>query len=115
MKKVEKNIASLTTGIIVAVAIIFSQLFYFQTESHPKKEIKTEQQQKENPEDHLYISVPSTSLPSTAHVELNPNVFFLFEILSERAVSRVTELNFSIPTGQFFRKIFGVTISPNAP
>ena len=115
MKKVEKNIASLTTGIIVALAIIFSQFFYFQAESHSKKETKTEQQQKENSEDQVYISVPSTSLPSSAHVELNPNVFFLFEILFEQEVSEVPELNFTIPTGQFFRKIFGVTISPNAP
>jgi hypothetical protein len=115
MKKAEKNIASLSTGVIVAFAIVFSQLFCFQAESHSKKEAKTEQQQKENPEDDVYISVPSTSLPSTAHVELNPNVFFLFEVLSEREVSEVTQPTFSLPTGQFFRKIFGVTISPNAP
>ena len=117
MKKVEKNIASLTTGIIVALAIIFSQFFYFQAEesSQSKKETKTEQHQKENSEDQVFISVPSTSLPSSAHVELNPNVFFLFEILFEKEVSEVPELTFSIPTGQFFRNIFGVNISPNAP
>ncbi len=115
MKKVEKNMPSLITGIIVALAIIFSQFFYLQTESHSKKETKTEQHQTENSEDQIYISVPSTSLPSYTHVELNPNVFFLFEILFEQEVSEVPELNFPIPTGQFFRKIFGVTISPNAP
>jgi hypothetical protein len=115
MRKIETRIATLTTGIIVVLAIVFSQLFYFQQASHPKKETKTEKQQKENSEDQVYFSVPSTSLPSSTQVELHPNVFFLFEILFEEEVSEVPQFTFSIPSGQFFRTLFGWAISPNAP
>ena len=114
MKKVETRIVTMPMGILLVLAIVFSQPFYYQQASSQKKETKTEQQQKENSEDQVYISIPSTSLPSSAHVELNPNVFFLFEILAEE-ITAVPELNFPIPPGQFFRTLCGATISPNAP
>lgn len=115
MKKAETRILTMTLGILVVLAIAFSQLFCFQQASPLKKETKTEQHQEENSEDQVYFSVPSTSFPSSTFVELNPNVFFLFEILFEEKVSEVPQFNFSIPSGQFFRTLFGWTISPNAP
>jgi hypothetical protein len=46
---------------------------------------------------------------------LNPNVFYLFEILFEDRASDVPALILAIPLGDFFRTIFGLMISPNAP
>jgi len=115
MKKIETRVATMTIGFIVALAIVCSRFFYIQQGSFHKKETKTEQHQKENSDEQVYLSVPSTSLPSSSYVELNPNVFFLFEILFEEELSEIPEFKFSIPSGQFFRMIFGLTISPNAP
>jgi hypothetical protein len=113
MKRDVTKIVTMSMGILVALAIVCSQLFYFQPASVPKKETKTEQQ--ENSDDQVSFSVPSTSLPSSVHVVLNPNVFLLFEILFEENVSKIPELTVAIPLGQFFRTVFGLTISPNAP
>ncbi len=113
----KRRIVTMTTGIAVALAIICSQLFYSQPSSFQKKETKTEQHQQENSDDQdqVYITVPSTSLPSSAYTELNPNVFYLFDILFEESASDVPELILAIPLGEFFRTIFGLIISPNAP
>ena len=114
MKRHETKIVTMALGILVALAIVCSQLFYFQPTSISKKETKTEQHQ-ENSGDQVSFSVPSTSLPSSVHVVLNPDVFLLFEILFEENVSKIPELTVAIPLGQFFRTVFGLTISPNAP
>ena len=105
----------MTTGIAVALAIICSQFFYSLSISLQKKETKTEQHQQESSDDQVYITVPSTSLPSSVYTELNPNVFYLFDILIEESASEVSELILAIPLGEFFRTIFGLIISPNAP
>ena len=115
MTEQRRRIIIMTTGIAVALAIICSQLFYSQQTSLYKKETKTEQHQEDDSDDQVYLSVPSTSLPSSVHTELNPNVFFLFEILLEKSASDVPELIVAIPLSQFFRTIFGLIISPNAP
>ena len=114
MKAKQRRIMTMTTGIAVALAIICSQLFYSQSISL-QKETKTEQHQQESSDDEVYITVPPTSLPSSAHTELNPNVFYLFDILFEESASDVPELILAIPLGEFFRTIFGLIISPNAP
>jgi hypothetical protein len=115
MKRAESRIVPMCMGILVAMAIVCSQLFYFQNVTLQKKETKTEKHQQENSDDQVYFSAPSTSLPSPVHVELNPNVFFLFEILLEGSVSNTPDPVLAIPSGQFFRTIFGLIISPNAP
>ena len=102
-------------GVLVVLGIVSSQIFYLSTGAPPKKLAKTEQHQDENSEEQVYVSVPTSSLPSSTHLELNPNVFLLFEILFEEQLFEIPELNFFSLSGQFFRTIFGVTISPNAP
>jgi hypothetical protein len=105
----------MTMGILVVLGIVLSQVFYFSTEAPQKKQATTEQHQTENSGEQVYFSVPSSSLPSSTHLELNPNVFLLFEILFEEEIFEIPELNFLSLSSQFFRTIFGVTISPNAP
>jgi hypothetical protein len=115
MPEQKRRIVTMTTGIAVALAIICSQLLYSQQKALQKKETKTEQHQDENSDGQVYLTVPSTSLPSSVHTELNPNVFFLFDILLEESASDVPDLILSIPLSEFFRTIFGLIISPNAP
>jgi hypothetical protein len=114
MKAIKMRITTMATGALVAFGIICSHFFYFPSPSPQKEETKTEHQQTDSGEQ-AYFSVPSTSLPSTAHVEINPDVFFLFEFIFERHTLRVPEISVAVPLGQFFRTIFGLTISPNAP
>jgi hypothetical protein len=115
MRKVETRILTMTMGILVVLGIVLSQALYFPRDVAQKKNVETEQRQTEDSDDEIYISVTSTSLPSSTHLELNPNVFLLFEILFEEEAFDTPDLNFFIPSGQFFRTLFGITISPNAP
>jgi hypothetical protein len=114
MKKKATRTITMALGIVVALGVICSQLFYLPQTTPSKKEHQTEQHQSDS-DDQVHFSAPSTSLPSSAHVELNPNVFFLFEILFEENTFQIPQFKISIPLGQFFRTVFGVTISPNAP
>ena len=115
MTEQKRRIITMTTGIAVVLAIICSQLFHPQQKFFEKKEVKTEQQQNENSDDQIYLTVASTSLPSSAHTELDRDAFFLFDILLEERLSDVPELILAIPLSEFFRMIFGLIISPNAP
>jgi hypothetical protein len=115
MKKAEIHFATTAIGVIVALAVIAAQLFHLPQDSVEKKETKTEQSQGEKSDDHVYLSVPTSIAPSTAHVELNPNVFFLFEIIFEKIEVESHVFDVSLPLSQCFRTLFGLAISPNAP
>ena len=115
MIKAKTHIASAAMGVIVALAVIASQLFYPPHQSLQKKETTTEQSEEENSESQLCFSVPSSTVPSSAQVELNPNVFLLFEILFKEKNTESPQFNISIPVSQCFRTLFGLAISPNAP
>lgn len=115
MKRAQTQGITMAIGVIVAVAIVCSQFFYLPQASVSKKDTATEQHETEHSDDDISFSVPSTSLPSSAHVELNPHIFFLFEILYTESVQNVPPFKIAIPLGQFFRTVFGLTISPNAP
>lgn len=95
------------------VALVFFQLFYYQNTDHPKKEVKTEQQGEQQEE--FFISLPSSSLPSSSHVELNQTLIFLFEIVFENEETETRDFNVSLPPNRFFKTLFDGVISPNAP
>lgn len=102
-------------GVIVALAVIVSQLSCFPQTSFQKKETKTEQSPSDESDDQVYFSAHTSTAPSSAHVELNPNVFFLFEIIFEQTELELYDFDVSVPLSQCFRTLFGLAISPNAP
>jgi hypothetical protein len=115
MRNAETRFLTMTMGILVVLGIVLSQVLYSPREVAQKKKVEAEQGQTENSDNEIHVSVTSTSLPSSTHLELNPNVFLLFEILFEEEAFDAPDFNFIIPSGQFFRTLFGITISPNAP
>lgn len=116
MKKEELRFTTTAIGILVALAVIVSQLSYFPQKSFQKKETKTEQNESDESDQQVYFSAPTSTAPSSAHVELNPNVFFLFEIILEQTEELESyDFEISLPSSQCFRTLFGLAISPNAP
>ncbi len=106
----------LIVGVLAVVAIIFSQLFYYQSVEHTKKEVKTEQQQQDHStHDEAFFSVPSTSMPSSTEVELHHKSFLLLEILFEDDEIEVDHKLTIIHLNTFLHTLFSVIISPNAP
>jgi hypothetical protein len=117
MRRLNSQKKTFTTPVALAVMVIlvFCQLFYYHAADYStKKEIKTEQQDDQSQEK-LYISQPSSSLPSSTHVELNQTLIFLFEIVFENKRIEKRDLNVSLPVNRFFKTLFDGVISPNAP
>ncbi|HEY8938418.1 MAG TPA: hypothetical protein VIM65_24530 [Cyclobacteriaceae bacterium] len=115
MRKQRLHTATIIMGLITALVVIFSQVFFFEAARYSKKEVKTEKQEKQKNADDSCISLPSFSQPTSAHVEINTKPFCLFEILFEE--NEQPEVSQSVPLslGKFFQTLFRVIISPNAP
>jgi hypothetical protein len=94
------------------VIVIGSSQFLGTQNLQESKAVKTEQQSEA---DHAsFISLPSFSLPSPVHVQINLDFHCLFEIVFQRSEQQDRPLE--IPSfGQFFVTLFRVIISPNAP
>jgi hypothetical protein len=110
------NTRSLTifVGAFLALAIVFSQLFHFQLNTHSKEKAKTKtEQQEEN--DTYYSVLPSFSIPAPATIELDVESFCLFEIAFEEGSDEKSSLESPQYTSKFFENLFRVIISPNAP
>jgi hypothetical protein len=112
MKRATIRRFTLALGILALVAVVCSQVFVQSTSKFSKK-AKTEETA--DHEEEQYFSVPSSSLPSSAHVELNRDVFFLFEtLLSEKETDETKDFP-NIQFGRLFEILIGSFISPNAP
>lgn len=115
MKK--KRIQSLTViiGALLALAIVFSQLFQFQVNSCSKKEVKTEAQKAENRTHETYVSFTSFSLPTSVNVLLTLDSYCLFEISFEESQQETRSSEIPLHPEKFLQTLFSVIISPNAP
>lgn len=119
MKRERIQIGTLILGVITAVAIVLSQCFFFQHQSpsNQKEVAKSQQHQAgdQQQDNQAYISLPSTSLPSSTHVEVTQSSFFLFEILFEESTPSVSSSGVPILVDKLFHTLFRAIISPNAP
>lgn len=112
--KSQKKIFTKPVALAVMIIVVFCQFVYHHAADYTKKEIKTEQQDEQS-DAKFYISQPSSSLPSSTHVELNQTLIFLFEIVFENKRTEKRDLNVLLPPNRFFKTLFDGVISPNAP
>ena len=116
MRKNRIRIWTMIMGIITALVIVFSQLFFYQNANYSKKEIKKGEEQKEqNSSDETYITPPSVSQSFSTHVEGDQKSSYLFEILFEEDEVENKPIEIPRSLGKFFHTLFRVIISPNAP
>lgn len=109
------KILTLLAGIATAVVIIFSQLFYFQAANYCQEKVDTEQQAHKKDGTESYISIPSSSISSTSHIEITQDLSFVLEILFEGESKEEEVTRISLPVDRFFQTLFRFIISPNAP
>ena len=96
MKSLLRNkILTLLAGIASASVIIFSQLFYFQAANYCQKKAETEQHDHKKDAPESYISIPSSTISSTSHIEINQDLSFVIEILSEPELEAEAGIDFS--------------------
>ena len=115
MKRNRIQSLALVVGSLLAIAIVVSQLFHFQVNTCAKKEVKTEEQKKEQPADETFITLPSISLPTSVHVHLTLDSYCLFEISFEEQQQDNRSSEIPLHPEKFLQTLFSVIISPNAP
>jgi hypothetical protein len=104
-------------GILTAMVIVLSQLFWFQAATLTKKVAAKEQKADAAKEatQEAQISLPSSSLPSTNTVVVENDFSFIHEILFEKENSPEASKTILFTAGKFFQTLFRAIISPNAP
>ena len=120
MNKNHSRIFLVIIGLLTATVILCAQLFYIQTTSFSKKEVKTEQSEKQGdqedaPQDLVVSSISQLSVPSASTIEVEKEQTFIFEILFEQSKSFPKEVHVNRSPGKLFLHLFRVIISPNAP
>ena len=111
------KILTLLAGIATAGVIVFSQLFYFQAANYCQEKAETEQHEHDQKKDgtEIYISIPSSSISSSSHIEITKDLSFVLEILFEHETKEEEVTRISLPANRFFQTLFRFIISPNAP
>lgn len=111
------RIGTVLMGAFLALVIVLVQLFYFQAghKADSGKHAKTEQKEHQNGNEASYNVLTSFSLPSPGYLELDTDLFCLFEIGFEQAGDEPQDSNIPKYCIRFFQTLFRVTISPNAP
>src|SRR5687768_9142509 len=111
MKKERLHTITICMGVLTALVVVCSQLFFFQTARYVKKEIKTEKHEKQQDSDDLNVTLPSFSQPSSAHVEANQESCCLFQILFEKSKGEDHSDQLSFSFSKLFKTLFRVIIA----
>lgn len=115
-KKSAIRFGTLVLGVLTALAVVLSQLFFFHVPAEHK--VKKEHQEAatdSSGDDAAYYTLPSSTLPSSAHVEVNQETFCLFEILFEEEDVETEASTVTLPVSHYLQTLLGAIISPNAP
>lgn len=116
MKSLGKyKILTLLAGIATALVIVFSQLFYFQAATYCQKKAETEQREQKTEGHESYISIPSSTIFSTSHIEVSQDFSFVLGILFENKPEEERNTEITLPASRLFQTLFRFIISPNAP
>jgi hypothetical protein len=108
------KILTLLTGVATAALVVFSQLFYFQAANYCQKKADIQHHDKKTDAAKNYISIPSSTISSTSHIEIHQDLSFVLELLFDREPVEET-FTISFPVDRFFQTLFRFIISPNAP
>lgn len=105
--------ALLIFGTAIALAVLFSQLFFFQT---PGNQAKVIAEQTDSESGNQYLSVPPISLPvGSATVEANQGFIFILEILFESPDNPSDIRPSGWKVSRLLETLLQTVISPNAP
>jgi hypothetical protein len=117
MKTTQKiRFITVIAGVLTAVVIVLTQLFYFELSAPAKQNTQTEQESKTADHKEEIVSLPSTySLPSSTHILLEQEFSFIEEILFDGDDAFTLPVTLPLSSGKLFRALFQFIISPNAP
>lgn len=109
-----KHLVGISMGVITAFVILFTQSFYFNYVTDSKVEVKTEQAD-DSGETSLDLTISQDAVSSVVQININQilpyisDIHFTLEDQGNFEIISVPELN------KYFRALFTLIISPNAP
>lgn len=110
------RLLTIIVGVLTALMIVCSQVFYFEFSNPEPKKVETEQQGTSSSNQESIISMPSSySLPVSTNLSLNHEFSFIEEILFNGKLTEFAPVDVQISIGGLFRTLFHFIIAPNAP
>jgi len=120
MKKDETILRSLLKGVVVSCVLIFFHIAFSgqpSDDNHVKIiKFETSENLPAEPEEEVKISVQSSSLHSTGHIEISRETLYLFAVLfSIDGTVDDEQTRITLPLSVFLQILFTSAISVNAP
>ena len=109
------RILTLLVGLATALVIIFSQLFYFQAATYCQNKAETDQHDQKSTDNESHISIPSSSISSVSHIEINQDLSFVLEIFFDDKSNAHSTTEVIPSVSRLFQTLFRFIIAPNAP
>jgi hypothetical protein len=111
MKKKDIHFTTIIAGILVMVSIVCSNVLLLSGETK-QATVKTEKTDENKVQ---FISTPAGTVPTTFTVELNNEIYCLFEVCSGIFKSEASEPESEFQPQRYLLTLFRFIISPNAP
>jgi hypothetical protein len=114
MRNKRTRYLTMTFGCLLVIVIVCAQFF---SQAHAQQQVKKSvtAEQTDDTSGEVCISLPSFSLPTPIHVQINLDSHCLFEILFEDIRDSGSSTPVSESAQKLFVTLFQVIISPNAP
>ena len=110
------RLVTVLVGVLTALMIVCSQVFYFEFSKPVAGKVETEQQGTSSSNQEEVISLPTTySLPASTNVLQSHEFSFIEEILLNGKLTDFTPVDVQISIGGLFKTLFHFIIAPNAP
>lgn len=109
------RVLTLFAGLVTALVIVFSQLFYFQAATYCQKKAESTQQEEKSTGNESHISIPSSTISSVHTIELNQDLSFVIETLFEKEEDTDTYTLQPLLHSRLLQTLFRFIIAPNAP
>jgi hypothetical protein len=114
MRKQKTHILTIAAGLLLAVAIVCSNVLLLAPKVHSVADCKSEKA-KDEQEKFVFTAAPTITPPSSFLVQLNVEACCLFEVITQALKPEAFVSDFAIHPRKYLLTLFRVIISPNAP
>ena len=112
MRKKDIRVATIIAGFLVMVSIVCSNVLMISSRT---KDVSAKTEKTTDDSTVQFVSTPAGTVPTTFSVELNNEVYCLFEVCSGFSKPEASEPEAKTQPLRYLLTLFRVIISPNAP
>lgn len=109
-----KHVIGICFGIVAAIVILVSQSFYYDYLASAEAGFHTEVED-EGEEDHAIITINKDVVTSAVQLTITQTLHFIADIHLDNAAQADIEIDQKVDFNTYFKTLFRLIISPNAP